>query len=56
MPHLQDDTTTGLPSDASRVGGGDPVELQALADRVYRLLVAEVRLERARGANAPTRR
>lgn len=56
MPHAQDDTTTGLPSGATGAGGGDPVELQALADRVYRLLVAEVRLERARGAHAPTRR
>jgi hypothetical protein len=45
---------TGLPSGASGAGGGDPVDVQALAERVYRLLVAEVRLERARG-NQPTR-
>ncbi|MGZ8492337.1 MAG: hypothetical protein ACXWZS_09060 [Gemmatirosa sp.] len=56
MPHTQDDTPTGLPSGASGAGGGDPADVQALADRVYRLLVAEVRLERARGFRAPARR
>jgi hypothetical protein len=56
MPDSQDTTTTGLPSGATGAGGGDPAQVQALADRVYRLLVAEVRLERARGAHAPTRR
>jgi hypothetical protein len=56
MNGTQDDTTTGLPSGASGAGGGDPVDVQALAERVYRLLVAEVRLERARGTHTPTRR
>ena len=56
MPHPQDDTTTGLPSGAPGAGGGDPVDVQALADRIYRLLVAELRLERARGSSAPARR
>jgi hypothetical protein len=56
MSHKQDDTTSGLPSGAPGAGGGDPPDVQALADRVYRLLVAEVRLERARGAPASARR
>ena len=34
-------------------GGG--VDVQALADRVYRLMLAEARLERARGVVAPRR-
>lgn len=33
-----------------------PVDLQLLADKVYRLLCDELRLERARGATAPRRR
>ena len=50
------DDVTGLPSGATGAGGGDPVDVQALAERVYRLLLAEVRLERARGHHAvPTR-
>ena len=50
------DDVTGLPSGASGAGGGDPVDVQALAERVYRLLLAEVRLERARGnQTTPTR-
>lgn len=54
MDHMQNDTT-GLSSGATRTGEGDPVDVQALADRVYRLLVATVRLERARGSHTPTR-
>lgn len=35
-------------SDAHAPGGGAP-DIEKLADKVYRLMVAEVRLERARG-------
>ena len=50
------DDVTGLPTGASGAGGGDRVDVQALAERAYRLLVAEVRLERARGnQTAPSR-
>ena len=33
-----------------------PVDLQALADKLYRLLREELRLEKARGATATRRR
>lgn len=32
-----------------------PVDLQALADKLYRLLREELRLEKARGATTPRR-
>jgi hypothetical protein len=48
VDHTHDDVT-GLPAGATGAGLGDPVDVRALAERVYRLLLAEVRLERARG-------
>jgi hypothetical protein len=42
--------STGSPSPpASSNGGGSQVDIKALADRVYRLMVSEARLDRARG-------
>lgn len=43
------DRSGGTAGDAPRGGPGD-VDVEALAERVYRLMVAEARLDRARGA------
>lgn len=43
------DRSGGTAGDAPRGGPGD-VDVEALAERVYRLMLAEARLDRARGA------
>jgi hypothetical protein len=40
----------GNGGNAPRAGGTGDVDVEALADRVYRLMLAEARLDRARGA------
>lgn len=37
---------------AEKPGGAAPVDIQRLADKVYRLMIVEARLERARGRPA----
>lgn len=39
-------------SSGERRTGAEEIDLQALADKVYRLMMAEIRLDRARGLAA----
>lgn len=60
MPDTSDESADQDPqsplarADSARNGrpGGGEIDIQALAEKVYRLMLAEIRLDRARGEPA----
>ena len=56
MEHSDQEERAGGAAGTPRGDEGGGVDVQALADRVYRLMLAEARLERARGALDQRRR
>jgi hypothetical protein len=55
-PPPGDAPSGGAPPAGERAPGPPAVDIQRLADRVYRLLQADVRLASARGQSPPGRR
>jgi hypothetical protein len=47
---------SGPPEGPAATYHGDEIDVEKLADKVYRLMIKELRLERARGAGGAGRR